>query len=670
MGLRGAKSPTSDVTPREKMRRCNKMLQMSKVVNGETCIQTGLLMAAAHNSSAAKLADHFSQVPIFQKAAKILSKRDLPASIKNSELKSIRTLYCCGIMTKRKYNSQLKIETDSLKQSTVPTQSIPKLLPYAKVQKMVKDIPKPELHQVLGTEAYYYKLSDLLQHVLPVYLEAAKQDPSSTKWFGSPNKFEIALGEDGAPLSSLREMHVMLLSVINSTSTLSSITNNHVFMAGEVKENDERLAQYYGSLKNEMDCLKKDGLTIGGQHYDVEFSLFPCDQKFHAFLAGELSNAATYCSTYACIRQDDLARDDATVGVGSRVEAGWKPWGYSQRLAVAAKVQRFKQSIPNLARPKVTGFIAKQKSRQEFVPLLGQFCDKFLIEPLHVKNNSMRAFFMRLLAEALLLSEPCQLKNPISGEGCLPEFMKALKEQVGAGRVYVKIKKFFALNSLKQDTKLPEFRFTGEDSLKVGQKFAALTEVLRRFSVGSTLYRIHVLHEIGVNVVNACSLMSQLDITTEKLLLLDNSCKIYYNLHKVNLDTNLSVWSLGYIVPRHAKIVHERFGTGLGINSAQGREAKHRQVKTFIKHSTIQDRWQKVFLHDYVETIYLPAQALKKPTKRAKRKHINAKLPNVCEICGNSVLPCPFCSHAARQLIVESGLRGKRHPDINVEGFV
>ena len=50
-------------------------------------------------------------------------------------------------------------------------------------------------------------------------------------------------------------------------------------------------------------------------------------------------------------------------------------------------------------RAKITDFIAKQKSRHEFLPLLGNFLDKAHVEPLHLKNNAWQFFFKALLEE-------------------------------------------------------------------------------------------------------------------------------------------------------------------------------------------------------------------------------------------------------------------------------
>ena len=42
----------------------------------------------------------------------------------------------------------------------------------------------------------------------------------------------------------------------------------------------------------------------------------------------------------------------------------------------------------NTKRSNVTSFIAKQKSWQEFVPLVAELVDRAHVEPLHLKNNA------------------------------------------------------------------------------------------------------------------------------------------------------------------------------------------------------------------------------------------------------------------------------------------
>ena len=74
---------------------------------------------------------------------------------------------------------------------------------------------------------------------------------------------------------------------------------------------------------------------------------------------------------------------------------------------VVNKVEAFKKrvALENISekakRSKVTDFIAKQNSRQEFVPLLGSYIDKAHVEPLHLKNNAWQYFFKAVLIVAI-----------------------------------------------------------------------------------------------------------------------------------------------------------------------------------------------------------------------------------------------------------------------------
>ena len=58
-------------------------------------------------------------------------------------------------------------------------------------------------------------------------------------------------------------------------------------------------------------------------------------------------------------------------------------------LKMLKRLRNKKKLNPNLTvRSKITIFIAKQKSWQEFALLVGDLIDKSHIEPLHLKNNA------------------------------------------------------------------------------------------------------------------------------------------------------------------------------------------------------------------------------------------------------------------------------------------
>jgi hypothetical protein len=126
--------------------------------------------------------------------------------------------------------------------------------------------------------------------------------------------------------------------------------------------------------------------------------------KMLAFLAGELSNSATYFSTFADVSKDNLAKCKSSYGP-ERSDT-WKPWNLDKRVKDAQAVDKYKKKLsPNLAKntaqSKITTFIAKQNSRQQFMPLVGDLIDNAHIEPLHLKNNACALEHRHLLKLAL-----------------------------------------------------------------------------------------------------------------------------------------------------------------------------------------------------------------------------------------------------------------------------
>ena len=122
------------------------------------------------------------------------------------------------------------------------------------------------------------------------------------------------------------------------------------------------------------------------------------------FTLGELSNSATYFSSFANVSTSDLSCLKGKFGtdVGCR----WKPWSYEFRIKVANRVTQFKAKLSkNLSAPterkKVTQFIASEKARQEFVPFIGPLCKKAVLEPPHLKNNAVQKLHSEMLKLAL-----------------------------------------------------------------------------------------------------------------------------------------------------------------------------------------------------------------------------------------------------------------------------
>ena len=105
-------------------------------------------------------------------------------------------------------------------------------------------------------------------------------------------------------------------------------------------------------------------------------------------MSGDLNNCAVYFSPFANVNQTDKTTIGASIG---GPEATWQPWYYKKQILVAEKVRKFKAKLRDpegKQRAEITRLIAKEKSRQEFVPPLGKYVDLAKAEPLHNTNNA------------------------------------------------------------------------------------------------------------------------------------------------------------------------------------------------------------------------------------------------------------------------------------------
>lgn len=174
--------------------------------------------------------------------------------------------------------------------------------------------------------------------------------------------------------------------------------------------------------------------NLRGINVTFSVELFPTDMKYLASVSVELNNAAHFFSSFANVSKDDMMKMNRTFsqdGLGD-----FAPWQYEDRIRAARLVEKRKKKLSHkelASRTKVTSFIAKQKSRQEYEPLFGPIIDQALIEPLHLTNNNWQFLFMQVFDIALGRSNISSTVNKISS---FPDnspfrlFLRALKIKV------------------------------------------------------------------------------------------------------------------------------------------------------------------------------------------------------------------------------------------------
>ena len=190
--------------------------------------------------------------------------------------------------------------------------------------------------------------------------------------------------------------------------------------------------------------------------------------KMLCFLAGELSNSATYFSTFADVSTATMNELDGTFD--SNGKETWKPWKYESRVTIANQVDKFKKSLAkqkmseSTRRSKITNFIAQRHSRQEFKPAVGKLIDRAHVDPLQLKNNACALAFRQLLNEVIAiskLSDDVKFFLQVSPNSHFHSYVTAMRK-CGLSRLAKKVIKWF--DETKANGKQFEYSFTGKDS--------------------------------------------------------------------------------------------------------------------------------------------------------------------------------------------------------------
>ena len=253
---------------------------------------------------------------------------------------------------------------------------------------------------------------------------------------------------------------------------------------------------------------------INGLHVAFHFEELPNNMKMLAMLGGELSNSATFFSTFANVSTNDCTDLRGTFGSGPLCK--WKPWQYANRLKVVEAADSFKAALEGkplsakVKRSKVTEFIAHQKSHQDSLALVGKLIDKAHVEPLHLKNNTWGYLFEVLLKEAVSKSNiaaTCKTFAEVPQNTSLGTLVNALKCEVKAGRLAKMFRKWFDETQGKQGDL--QYRFTGKESQLFCHKISKLLNFLSQEKDSQKQQQtVLALAYVGSRVRDLCSIIN------------------------------------------------------------------------------------------------------------------------------------------------------------------
>ena len=173
---------------------------------------------------------------------------------------------------------------------------------------------------------------------------------------------------------------------------------------------------------------------------------------------------------------------------------------------------------------------------------------------------------------------------------------------------------------------------------------------------------------IGTKLRGCGAIFSMYHLTEQDLAKLPELCHDYFTAVALfGSSVSGTVWCFGHLVHAHSKQMFDKYGTGLGINTMQGREAKHVQIASFARNSQYKQRWYQVFRHDHISKLWLP---IKQPSLLAYYQSHDTLIPTRIRTdpqhpcyCGLSkeaeTEQCFFCGHKLMEEIKKSVRDGK-----------
>ncbi|XP_064648994.1 uncharacterized protein LOC135501113 isoform X2 [Lineus longissimus] len=283
-------------------------------------------------------------------------------------VRSVKVLYKGGLISSRKYSAIRLADKGVAK---------PELLTYKEMKEEIDKIEESFAStSVEGTSGCYRNVEATLLKLAALYVHIdevlSKDGGTGLSWFSKPRgEFCIAIGADGAPSGNFKTQTSHPLSFLNVLGKVGSCDHNFLLFGADVTDDDPVFISQLERIIAELEEIEKKEFTIGSVAVRFRLELVPADCKWAAIACGELSNAATYPSTFGNVHKDELGTLNASFGTDEK--STWKPWGYLQRLEHANKVISLKKKVTN--RAKILDAIKGMHSRQEHRPILdhGEF---------------------------------------------------------------------------------------------------------------------------------------------------------------------------------------------------------------------------------------------------------------------------------------------------------
>ena len=303
------------------------------------------------------------------------------------------------------------------------------------------------------------------------------------------------------------------------------------------------------------------------------------------------------------------------------------------------------------------------------MPLIGQFIDRALTEPLHPKNNACQQLFRRILYESIgksALDKSVVNFEQVPNSAPFSRLVNCLQNTAKLPRVAKRIRRWF--NETKGSGSDFQYRFTGQDSRMFLHNFMFIIDAVKQSTDSEKqTFTLHVFAYICLQLRQIVSIVCRVvNITLQDIAQLKQYC---LNMFRACcLFTNSispTIWCIGHVIPAHAMDVFNKYQLGLNCVSMEGRESKHITIGRYSQNTNFSGRWGQIFSHEFVQLIWLREKGFyEEENLQHKQTYIPKRVSNEesC-FCGLEIGPqqqkCHYCSHQYMDQIDKSVKLGK-----------
>ncbi|CAH3194065.1 unnamed protein product [Porites evermanni] len=176
--------------------------------------------------------------------------------------------------------------------------------------------------------------------------------------------------------------------------------------------------------------------------------------------------------------------------------------------------------------------------------------------------------------------------------------------------------------------------------------------------------------------------LGKVEVSIEQVENLKVLCQQFFNANSLLLtDVTPTVWTVGVAIPYHTSKLHQKLGYGLGLNSMQGREAKHVKLAKYVENTCNARkslRWWTVFRHEFVSMVWLREKDPYSIAYRCEKRNISdSYIPKRVRDCDDRFCHCglskkttgdqgcEICTSDVMKAIKQTVASGKITPELS-----